>query len=240
MQSTSEIRKLAFIGDYLPRKCGIATFTADLYASVASQFKDTRCFVVPVNDIDGGYDYPAEVRFEIQEQDLSSYHRAADFLNISNVGAVSLQHEFGIFGGPAGSHVVPLLRSLKMPVVTTLHTLVHEPNTDQRRVMQEIISHSTRLVVMTPHGQELLQQIYDAPPDKIDVIPHGIPDMPFVDPNFYKDKFGVEGRLLLLTFGLLSPNKGVEYVLNAMPEILTEFPDLVYIVLGATHPNLLR
>src|SRR6266436_4004571 len=162
MQATSEIRKLAFIGDYLPRKCGIATFTADLYASVASQFKDTRCFVVPVNDNEEGYDYPAEVRFEIQEQDLSSYHCAADFLNISNVGAVSLQHEFGIFGGPAGSHVVPLLRALKMPVVTTCHTILQKPDSDQARVMKEILMHSTRLVVMTQRGRELLQEVYEA------------------------------------------------------------------------------
>src|SRR6266404_5965569 len=240
MQSTSEIRKLAFIGDYLPRKCGIATFTADLYASVASQFKDTRCFVVPVNDIEEGYDYPAEVRFEIQEQDLSSYHRAADFLNITNVGAVSLQHEFGIFGGKAGSHIVPLLRALKMPVVTTLHSILRQPNPEQRRVMEQIVAHSTRVVVMSQRGRELLEGVYGAPADKIDVIAHGIPDMQFVDPNFYKDKFGVEGRLVLLTFGLLSPNKGIEHMLNALPEILAEFPNLVYIVLGATHPNLLR
>src|SRR6266446_410973 len=240
MQATSEIRKLAFIGDYLPRKCGIATFTADLYASVASQFKDTRCFVVPVNDNEEGYDYPAEVRFEIQEQDLSSYHRAADFLNITNVGVVSLQHEFGIFGGAAGSHLVPLLRALKMPVVTTLHTIVREPNADQRRVMQEIFARSTRVVVMTRRGKELLQEIYGAPMEKVDIIPHGIPDMPFVDPTFHKDKFGVEGKLVLLTFGLLSPNKGIEHALNALPSILADFPNLVYIILGATHPNLLR
>ncbi len=240
MQSTSEIRKLAFIGDYLPRKCGIATFTADLYASVASQFKDTRCFVVPVNDNEEGYDYPAEVRFEIQEQDLSSYHRAADFLNITNVGAVSLQHEFGIFGGKAGSHIVPLLRALKMPVVTTLHSILRQPGPDQRRVMKQIVAHSTRLVVMSQRGRELLEGVYGAPAEKVDVIAHGIPDMQFVDPNFYKDKFGVEGRLVLLTFGLLSPNKGIEHMLNALPAILAEFPNLVYIVLGATHPNLLR
>ncbi len=240
MQSASEIRKLALIGDYLPRKCGIATFTADLYASVASQYKDSRCFVVPVNDIEEGYDYPAEVRFEIQEQDLSSYHRAADFLNITNVGAVSLQHEFGIFGGKAGSYIVPLLRALKMPVVTTLHSILREPNPDQRRVMEQILEHSTRVVVMSQRGRELLQEVFGAPEDKLDVIAHGIPDMQFVDPNFYKDKFGVEGRLVLLTFGLLSPNKGIEHMLNALPAILAEFPNLVYIVLGATHPNLLR
>src|SRR2546422_6508163 len=240
MQTSSEIRKLAFVGDYLPRKCGIATFTSDLCEAIAAEHPRTQCFVVPVNDTEGGYDYPDRVRFEIEEQELSSYQRAADFLNISNVGVVSLQHEFGIFGGPAGSHVLPLLRALKMPVVTTLHTILRQPSADQRRVMQEVLALSTRVVVMSQTAQEILQDVFALQAEKIDVIPHGIPDMPFVDPNFYKDKFGVEGKLVLLTFGLLSPNKGVEHVLNALPQILQEFPDLVYIVLGATHPNLVR
>ncbi len=240
METSSEIRKLAFVGDYLPRKCGIATFTADLCEAVAAQYPGMQCFVVPVNDVEGGYDYPPEVRFEIEEQELPSYKRAAEFLNLTNMGVVSLQHEFGLYGGPAGSHLLPLLRSLKMPVVTTLHTVLRQPNADQRRALQEVIGHSTRLVVMTQRGRELLQEVYQAPPAKIDVIPHGIPDMPFVDPNFYKDKFGVEGKLVLLTFGLLSPNKGIEHVLQALPEILAAFPNLVYIVLGATHPKLAR
>ena len=240
MPSASEIRKVAFLGNYLPRKCGIATFTADLCESIAAEFPRTQCFAVPVNDSEEGYDYPETVRFEIPEQDPAAYDRAAEFLNNSNVGAVSLQHEFGIFGGPAGGHIIPLLRSLKMPVVTTFHTILRQPNADQRRVTHELLAHSTRLVVMSQVGHELLRQIYDAPAEKIDVIPHGIPDMPFVDPAFFKDKFGVEGKLVLLTFGLLSPSKGIEHVLNALPEILREFPDLVYIVLGATHPNLVR
>jgi glycosyltransferase involved in cell wall biosynthesis len=240
MQPASEIRKLALLGNYLPRKCGIATFTADLCEAVAAEFPKTQCFAVPVNDQEAGYDYPPVVRFEIQEQDPSSYERAADFLNLSNVGVVSLQHEFGIFGGPSGGHIVPMLRSLKMPVVTTLHTVLRDPSPDQRRVMKGLLAHSTRVVVMTQRGRELLEEVFEAPPEKIDVIPHGIPDMPFVDPNFYKDKFGVEGKLVLLTFGLLSPNKGIEHVLNALPEVLSHFPNLVYIVLGATHPNLVR
>ena len=237
LDGTSEIRKIAFVGDYLPRKCGIATFTPDLRAAVAAEYPRCECFVVPVNDIEGGYDYPEVVRFEIEEQDLASYRRAADFLNFSNVDVVCLQHEFGIYGGPAGSHVLALLRDLRMPVVTTLHTVLREPNADQRRVMQELVARSTRLVVMTERGRQILREIYQAPPAKIDLIPHGIPDMPFVDPNFYKDQFGVEGRQVLLTFGLLSPNKGIEHVLSALPEILAEFPDVVYIVLGATHPE---
>ena len=188
----------------------------------------------------GGYEYPEVVHFEIEEQDLSSYLRAADFLNISDVDIVCLQHEFGIFGGTAGGHILALLRELRMPVVTTLHTILREPNADQRRVMQELVALSTRLVVMAERGRQMLQEIYQAPPAKIDLIPHGIPDVGFVDPTYFKDQFGVEGRVVLLTFGLLSPNKGIEYVLNALPHILAEFPDVVYIVLGATHPNELR
>jgi glycosyltransferase involved in cell wall biosynthesis len=240
MHASSKIHQVAIVGDYLPRKCGIATFTSDLCNAIAREHADTHCFVVPVNDVEGGYDYPECVRFEIDEQDFSSYQRASDFLNISNVDVVSLQHEFGIFGGNYGSHVLALLRELKMPVVTTLHTILREPKADQRRVMQEVVAQSTRLVVMTGKGAEFLENVYGVPPEKIDLIPHGIPDMPFVDPNYYKDKFGVEGRLVLLTFGLLSPNKGIESVLHALPEIVKEFPNLVYIVLGATHPNLVR
>src|SRR6202166_4675361 len=240
IQETSKVRKIAFVGDHLPRKCGIATFTSDLLAAVAAAHPHSQCFAVSVNDIPGGYDYPEVVRFEVEEQDLSSYLRAADFLNISNVDMVCLQHEFGIFGGPAGGHILAFLRELRMPVVTTLHTVLQEPGADQRRVMQELISLSTRVVVMTERGRGMLREIYEAPLAKIDLIAHGIPDVGFVDPTYFKDQFGVEGRCVLLTFGLLSPNKGIEYVLNALPHILAECPDVVYIVLGATHPNELR
>ena len=240
LEKSSEIRKIAFLGDYLPRKCGIATFTCDLLSAVAEKHPSSQCLAVPVNDIAGGYEYPKEVSFEIEEQDLPSYLRAADFLNISNTDLVSLQHEFGIFGGPSGSHILALLRELRMPIVTTLHTILGTPSTEQRRIMHDLIARSTRMVVMAERGRRMLQEIYQVPPAKIDLIPHGIPDIPFVDPNFYKDLFGVEGRLVLLTFGLLSPNKGIEHVLNALPEIVREFPNLVYIVLGATHPNLVR
>src|SRR5437870_1586899 len=240
MKDGSNVRKIAVVRDHLPRKCGIATFTSDLLVSVAAAQPQSQCFSVSVNDIKGGYEYPQVVRFEIEEQDLSSYLRAADFLNISNVDIVCLQHEFGIFGGPAGGHILAFLRELRMPVVTRLHTVLRETDAEQRRVMEEVIARSTRLVVMSERGRQMLQEIYQAPPAKIDLIPHGIPDIPFVDPNYYKDQFGVEGRVVLLTFGLLSPNKGIEHVLNALPPILAEFPEVVYVVVGATHPNELR
>ncbi len=238
--TASNIRKIAFLADYLPRKCGIATFTADLLGAIAGEYPQTQCLAVSVNDIPGGYEYPEIVRFEVEEQDLSSYLRAADFLNMSNVDVVCLQHEFGIFGGVAGGHILALLRELRMPVVTTLHTVLKDPQPDQRRAMDGLIALSTRLVVMAERGRQMLCDIYNAPMEKIDLIPHGIPDVGFVDPTYFKDQFGVEGKTVLLTFGLLSPSKGIEHVINALPEIVSEFPDVVYMVLGATHPNELR
>jgi glycosyltransferase involved in cell wall biosynthesis len=240
MPESSGLAKVAFLGDYLPRKCGIATFTTDLRCAIAAEFPALQCPVVPVNDIEDGYDYPPEVRFEIAEQDLPSYLRAADFLNITGVDVLCVEHEFGIFGGPAGSHVLALLRELRMPIVTTLHTVLRDPNAEQRRVMRELIRLSTRVVVMTERGHSFLREVYQAPEAKIDVIAHGIPDMPFADPNYFKDEFAVAGKQVLLTFGLLSPNKGIEYALRALPGIIREFPNVVYIVLGQTHPNLLR
>ena len=240
MVRNTDFRKLGFVGDYLPRKCGIATFTSDLFGAVATQYPSIDCCVVPVNDIAEGYDYPREVQFEFEQQDLDSYRRAADFLNFSNVDVVSLQHEYGIFGGQAGRHILALLRDVRMPVVTTLHTVLKDPSHDQRRVLRELAELSSRLVVMSQRGREFLLDIYGVPAAKIDVIAHGIPDMPFVDPNASKEQFGVEGKHVILTFGLLSPNKGIEHALQALPEIIREFPNVVYIVLGATHPNLVR
>jgi glycosyltransferase involved in cell wall biosynthesis len=240
MSPSNGLAKVAFLGDYLPRKCGIATFTTDLRCAIAAEFPSLQCPVVPVNDLEQGYDYPPEVRFEIAEQELPSYLRAADFLNITGVDVLCVEHEFGIFGGPAGSHVLALLRELRMPIVTTLHTVLRDPNAEQRRVMRELTRVSTRLVVMSERGHGFLRSVYDVPAAKIDVIPHGIPDMPFADPNHFKDEFAVAGKQVLLTFGLLSPNKGIEYALRALPGIIREFPQLVYIVLGQTHPNLLR
>src|SRR6266446_3622462 len=240
MQQPPAIRKVAFLGDYLPRKCGIATFTANLRCAVAAEFPTMQCLAVPVNDLAGGYDYPAEVRFEIEEQDLPSYLRAADFLNITDVDVVCVQHEFGVYGGPAGSHVLALLRELRMPIVTTLHTILREPNPDQRRVLEEVAGLSDRVVVMSQRGVEFLHEIYGVPRDKIDLIPHGIPDVPFVDPSFHKDLFGVEGKTVLLSFGLLSANKGIENVISALPAILVKHPNVVYIILGATHPHVIQ
>jgi glycosyltransferase involved in cell wall biosynthesis len=236
----SAINRIGFVGNYLPRHCGIATYTTDLCETIAGEYGDTSCIALPVNDIEAGYAYPPRVRFELAEKDIDSYRRAADFLNINSVDLVCLQHEYGIFGGPAGSHILALLRELRMPIVTTLHTVLQDPDPVQRRVLKEVASLSDRVVVMSERGVEFLQAIYEVPPEKIDLIPHGIPDVSFVDPSFHKDLFGVEGKMVLLSFGLLSPNKGIETVITALPEIVARYPDVVYIIVGATHPHVLR
>jgi glycosyltransferase involved in cell wall biosynthesis len=232
--------RIALVGNYLPRECGIATFTTDLCNALAAQYGEGRLFAIPVNDPDSSYDYPEQVRLELTQEDIASYERAADFLNFNSNDLVCLQHEYGIYGGTAGRYILALLRRLRMPLVTTLHTVLREPDTNQRIVLEEIAQLSDRLIVMSELASELLHEVYAVPRGKIDVIPHGVPDMPFMDPNFFKDKFGTEGKSVLLTFGLLSPNKGIENVIRGLPAILERHPDVVYIVSGVTHPHLRR
>lgn len=236
----SDIKNVAVIGNYLPRKCGIATFTTDLCEALAGRFKKTTVQAFPINDREEGYAYPPRVRFEVAEQDLTSYHSVAEFLGIHDLDIVSLQHEYGIFGGTDGSHVLTLLRELDIPIVTTLHTVLHEPTDGQRRVLEELTLLTDRFIVMSKRGAEFLKNLYGVPAEMIDFVHHGIPDVPFVDPNYYKPQFDVAGKTVLLTFGLLSPSKGVEYVINAMPEIIKRYPNVVYLIQGATHPNLLE
>jgi len=232
--------RVAVIGNYLPRKCGIATFTTDLCDALHTKYDATELLALPVNDTAEGYSYPARIRFELSQDELASYRQAADFLNFSNIDLVCLQHEYGIFGGPAGAHILELLRRLQMPVVTTLHTVLRDPNTDQHIVMQEIAALSDRMIVMSRQSSEILQEVFHVPISKIDLIPHGIPDLAFTDPTFYKDAFGTEGKDVLLTFGLLSPNKGIENVIQALPAILSRHSNVVYMVSGVTHPHVLR
>ncbi len=232
--------RIAFVGNYLPRECGIATFTTDLCTALAAEYGEGRLFAIPVNDPDSNYDYPQQVRLELEQEDIASYERAADFLNFNSNDLVCLQHEYGIYGGGAGRYILALLRRLKMPLVTTLHTVLRQPDANQRIVLEEIAQISDRLIVMSELAAQLLREVYAVPAGKIDVIPHGVPDMPFMDPNFFKDKFGTEGKSVLLTFGLLSPNKGIENVIRALPAILARHPDVMYIVSGVTHPHIRR
>ncbi len=234
------IKSVAVIGNYLPRRCGIATFTTDLVEGLSAQAPDIDIWAAAMNDRPEGYLYPDKVRFEIGQGKLSDYGVASQFLNINQTDIVCVQHEFGLFGGPAGGHILKLLGDLHMPVVTTLHTVLKEPAPDYRDVLSRLSELSDKLVVMSHEASGLLKDIYAAPEDKIAFIHHGIADTPFIDPSFNKDKFDVEGRKVLLTFGLLSPNKGIENVLRALPAVIEKHPDVVYIVLGATHPHILN
>lgn len=232
-----DLKRVAFIGNYLPRQCGIATFTTDLTDSFTCQFPDIQAMVLAMNDVPEGYPYPDNVRYELREKNLFDYERAANFLNQQAVDAISIQHEFGIFGGKWGKNILTLLRNVSAPVVTTLHTVLEKPDPEQFEVLREVARLSDRLVVMSEHSRLDLQTIYGVPEHKIDFIPHGIHDVPFVDPGFHKDKIGAEGRFVLMTFGLLSRNKGLEYVIEALPEVIKHYPDLTYLILGATHPH---
>lgn len=234
------LKKVAFVGNYFPRQCGIATFTTDLCEVFASLHPSVQCFAIPVTDIEEGYQYPERVRFEIKEQDIDSYKAAADFLNMNNVDVVCLQHEYGIFGGKVGIYILSLLRNLKMPLVTTLHTILKNPSPQQKRVMHELLEMSDYAVVMSQKGMEILRSIYEIAQEKVRLIPHGIPDVSFIDPNFYKEQYSVEGKTVLLTFGLLAPNKGIEVVLRSLPDVIKNHPKVVYLIAGVTHPNILR
>ena len=234
------IKKVAFVGNYAPRQCGIATFTTDICESFSAINPDVQCFAIPITDTEEGYKYPERVRFEIIEQDIKTYKAAADYLNINDVDIVCLQHEFGIFGGKAGSYILTMLRDQKNPLITTFHTILDNPSIEQRRVMDELLSISDYVVVMSNKAVEILSSVYGTPAEKIRLIPHGIPEGPFIDPSFYKDQYGVEGKTVLFTFGLLAQSKGIEYVLRALPAIIKDHPDVVYIVAGVTHPNLIK
>ena len=236
----SQFRRVAFIGNHLPRRCGIATFTHDLHRVISITRPDLETCVVAMTNPGCSYDYPPAVRFQIREEVIDEYAQGAELLNNAGFDVVSLQHEYGIFGGQAGGNIVGLLSRLEMPVVTTLHTVLAEPTPIQHDVMRRIIDTSAKIVIMSEMARELLRTVHDVPAHKIDVIPHGIPDFPFLEPHHAKVEFGFEQKKIILTFGLLSPNKGIEIMLDAMPGIVKSCPNAVYVVLGATHPNLVR
>jgi glycosyltransferase involved in cell wall biosynthesis len=234
-ESSAAIRRVTLLGNYLPRQCGIATFTSDLADAIAARYPAIECRVVAMNDPGRRHAYGERVRFEIADHDVASYRRATDFLNVGGIDVLCLQHEYGIFGGKAGSHVLALLSDVRMPIVTTLHTILGDPSADQRRVMDEITRLSSRLIVMSKHGGALLREVHGVPSEKIDIIPHGIPALPSARAS--KTRLGVDGTSLLLTFGLLSPDKGIEYVIDALPAVVARHPNATYVVLGATHPH---
>jgi glycosyltransferase involved in cell wall biosynthesis len=235
MNGIEAVQSVALLGSFLPRQCGIAAFTTDLAESLSTAFPRLDCGVVAMNDAGQRYIYGDRVRFEITAGDVASYQRAADYLNVGAIDVLCLQHEYGIFGGRAGSHILALLSELRMPIVTTLHTILKDPTDDQRRAMDEITRLSSRLVVMSQHGGELLRERHGVSAGKVDFIPHGIPKLP--DSQSSKKRLGIEGATLVLTFGLLSPDKGIEYVIEALPPVVKRHPNLTYVVVGATHPH---
>jgi glycosyltransferase involved in cell wall biosynthesis len=234
------LRRIAVIGNSLPRRCGIATFTTDLQCAISNLRPNLQACIVAMTDHGQAYDYPASVAFQVRDDAIDDYVRAADFLNAGRFDIACLQHEFGIFGGEAGVHILELLSRLTMPIVTTLHTVLAKPTAAQRAVMERIVETSSKTIVMANKGRDLLRSVYHVPEEKIEIIAHGIPDFPFVEPDAAKAKLGFSNRSVILTFGLLSPSKGIEVMIEAIPSILKRSPDVVYVVLGATHPNLVR
>ena len=231
------LKKVAVIGNSVPRRCGIATFTTDLVQAMSTEAPETVFWTLVMNDVPEGYPYPAQVRFEIDDSKLSDYALAAEFLNMNKVEIACLQHEYGIYGGPSGRYVLQLVSDLAMPVVTTLHTVLKEPSAVEKETLCELAELSDRLVVMSEMSRTFLRDIYGVKSRKIELIHHGIPDVPFVDPSYYKDNFGVEGRIIVLTFGLLSANKSIDTMIKALPNITKRYPKVLYVVLGVTHPN---
>jgi glycosyltransferase involved in cell wall biosynthesis len=233
-------QRFALIGNALPRKCGIATFTTDLHAAILALDTVDDAVIVAMNDTDAGYAYPASVALTVRENLLPDYKQAADNLNNMNVDAICLQHEFGIFGGPNGRHVLALIERLRSPVITTFHTILANPDPRQKATLSDIADASQRVVVMSVRGRDLLENMYGVPGAKVDVIPHGVPERRPIDARVIKERLGFGGRDVILTFGLLAPNKGIEVMIDAMPGVLATSPSALYVVLGATHPNLVR
>jgi glycosyltransferase involved in cell wall biosynthesis len=227
-----------FIGTYVPKECGIATFTYDLLNSVSGEYNDVHCEVIALNDPSETYDYPEEVVFQIEKDKIEDYYRAADYINQSDTDIVCLQHEFGLFWGNAGDYIFALLSGINKPVITTMHTVIREPEPEYRVSTEKLIKYSDKLVVMSQTAVDMLKDVYKAPDEKIEVIFHGVPDRPFNNCEKYRKLLNLKGSPLVLTFGLLSQNKGIESMLDALPEVVSQYPDLVYLILGATHPTI--
>lgn len=234
---TSSLKSVALVGSYLPRQCGIGTFTADLAGAIRDNDENIDCSIVAMNDRSAGYDYPDEVRFEISQDKLSDYRLAANSLNLRDPDAVCVQHEYGIFGGHRGSFIIEFARTLKVPLITTLHTVLRDPSAEELKITAQLCKLSDSLVVMSERGADYLRDIYDVPASKIALIHHGIPDVPFLDPDPCKKKFAALDKTVVLTFGLLSPGKGIEFMIDALPEIVSSYPNVLYFVVGATHPH---
>ena len=240
MSPPPALQSVALIGSYVPRMCGIATFTKDLRDGLVARQEDLDLRVICMDDGTAAYAYPAEVRFRVRESNPRDYILAADFLNINQIDVAVIQHEYGIYGGDSGAYVLAFARRLRMPLITTLHTVVAAPAPLQKKIVVALATASERLVVLCSSARRILEEAYGILPDKVAVIPHGIPDVPFADPEPLKAQLGLSGRTLLLTFGLLSPGKGIEVAIQALSRVVAAHPQVIYIVLGATHPSEFR
>ncbi len=236
----ASLTRTAIIGNFPPRQCGLATFTRDMYTCLAKALPQARWSVIAMNDPGNTYDYPSEVTHQLPQNDQFAYLKLADELNSNGTQAIFVQHEFGIYGGPSGAYLLDLLDNVHMPVVTTLHTILETPNDEQRRVMEGLIRVSATLVTMARKGAEILKRVYNVPESKIAIVPHGAPSRPLHATDEFKSLLNLAGKKTLTTFGLLSPNKGIETVISALPEILKVDPETVYLIIGATHPHLVR
>ncbi len=221
------LESVALIGSYLPRQCGIATYTADLAAAILDNDPNIDCTIVAMNDRREGYVYPNTVKLQIRHDKLNEYRRAADFLNQRNPDAICLQHEYGIFGGQRGSFVIELAQNLKNPLIVTLHTVLKDPPAEERKIINQLSELSACLVVLSQCAADYLLDIYQVPENKITLIHHGIPDVPFLDPDPCKGKLGADDKTIILTFGLLSPGKGIEFMIDALPDIINSHPDVI-------------
>ncbi|MEJ2306575.1 MAG: glycosyltransferase [candidate division WOR-3 bacterium] len=236
---------VAFVSTYPPRDCGIATFTSNLtdaifklYGEPSEKGKDVQ--IVALSDEGEEYHYGKEVLFEIRAHNRSDYRKAADFLNLSETDLVCIQHEFGIFGGDDGSFILSLAENLKKPIALVLHTILDKPGENQKKVLSQLCSLSTKIIVLANKGVELLKDVYDVPEEKIKMISHGAPDVPFLDPSYYRDDFQMGGREVMMTFGLIGPGKGIEVAIKSMVEVVKEFPEAIYLIVGETHPVIKR
>lgn len=232
-------RRIALIGNFVPRQCGLATFTTDTYRALRERFPEMAVDVYAMSDPGFDHVYPPEVTAVVDRDNLSSYVAIARAIEASGAEAIWLQHEYGIYGGSAGDHILTLLDRVTAPLIVTLHTVLEKPNAEERRVLEALLQKASRIIVMAEKGKEILARVYGARTDIIAVIPHGIPDRPFRAPDEMKERFGFKGRKVILTFGLLSPNKGIETIIAAMPTIAATHPESLYVVLGATHPHLI-
>ena len=234
------LSRAAIIGNFPPRQCGLATFTRDMYACLAKALPNADWDVIAMNDPGASYDYPLEVTHQISQDDVSAYRDLAATLNGDGTQVLFVQHEFGIYGGPSGAYLIECLERVNFPIVTTLHTVLETPNDEQRRVMQSLIRLSSTLITMAQKGADILKRVYGVKPEQISVVPHGAPSRPLRNTSEFKSHLHLADKKTLTTFGLLSPNKGIETIIAALPEIRETCPDVVYLVIGATHPHLVR